>query len=1207
LPTIAANGSSQVTLQVEAIDTGGNVTTIAPISIQLLRDTTPPKLLHENIFEGEVISPNSRAFIFDFSKSLDEKTVSASTFVLIGPGGESLSPQSIQFRNIDKEVQLTYPTLALGDYQFKIAAPSITDTSGNALGSSQLTTNFSVEQFTAFWNNAAGGSWAVGSNWLSGQVPVSADSVGISDGATVTFESGVATVARLTIEGGSSLAVTGGALSITGQLDITSGTLKLNTGGTIKSAIISNSGGSIDYGGGTVDDVTIEGTLNLSAANATVTVAHGIVLTGANGAGSGSIDLTGANSSLVFSGNQTLENSTIDIGGNSGTIATNGAPTSPSLLLSSDSGSGNTVLTIGTNSIVKHAGNFAVIANSGMAGDEVVNRGTIIANLEGGHLGIVPSDFINEGTIAISNGDGVDFGLTGTTWTNHGTVTITGLDSQLLLRGSFSTSDLGSIANAGQVFIGGTLNNTGATLNLGAGTNYSTFVLFGGDLPGTTDFVPGEIKGGVITDSGSGLQLAGGTLDDVTYESELDLSKPNAGVVIADGLTLTGPGGSGNGVVNLTGANSVVAFDGTQSFDNATLNIGSDSGSIAPNGAFTAGSILVNDAAGSGKSVLTLGSGLTIKQVGLYAAIVGPNLSGDEVVNKATINADVSGGLFGVAPNDFINQGTIAVDNGDRVSIGFTGFGGGEWTNQGTITVQGSGSELSLEGNFKTNDLGTIDNAARVFVDGSLDNTGATLNLGAGSSYGSFVLFSGSPAGVPINLPGEIKGGTIVDRGSGLLLEGGTLDGVRYQGALDLSVSKASLTVKDGLDATDTAGSGPGTVNLTGVNSTLYFLGTQTFGNATINIGNNTSYSSLFNYDPSGGNAVLTLGAGLTIQQKGTYAQIDGGGSIGSTAPPVVPPSPAAFSTIKVFVSEDAFLGDAKFTVTADGHQIGTTYAITTLHSSGQFQEIDITADLGATGPKSVAVNYINDAYGGSPSADRNLYVQKMVVNGATFAATSAANAADSAGLVDPNDAPMINDGSLTFTTTGAAPSSTGVVNHGAIVNDGTINATATNGYLYIEPDSFTNNGTVNVANGENIVIGNAVGGSGKISIADTSRVELSGASAANVAFTAGSTGRLTIDDSQAYTGTVAGFAPGNHIDLADISFGAHTTLGYTPNDSNSGGVLTASDGAHVAKIALLGQYAAASFAMASDGHGGTLITDPPELIAQTQLTRPHG
>jgi hypothetical protein len=124
------------------------------------------------------------------------------------------------------------------------------------------------------------------------------------------------------------------------------------------------------------------------------------------------------------------------------------------------------------------------------------------------------------------------------------------------------------------------------------------------------------------------------------------------------------------------------------------------------------------------------------------------------------------------------------------------------------------------------------------------------------------------------------------------------------------------------------------------------------------------------------------------------------------------------------------------------------------------------------------------------------------------------------------------------------------------------------------------------------------------LAITGSTDLQLLRPSNANVAFGAGSRGTPTLDDSQAYAGTVAGLAPGNHIDLADISFGAHTTLGYTPNDSNSGGVLTASDGTH--KIALLGQYAAASFVMASNGHGGTLMTDPPELVAQAQLTKPH-
>jgi len=47
-----------------------------------------------------------------------------------------------------------------------------------------------------------------------------------------------------------------------------------------------------------------------------------------------------------------------------------------------------------------------------------------------------------------------------------------------------------------------------------------------------------------------------------------------------------------------------------------------------------------------------------------------------------------------------------------------------------------------------------------------------------------------------------------------------------------------------------------------------------------------------------------------------------------------------------------------------------------------------------------------------------------------------------------------------------------------------------------------------------------------------------------------------------------------------DIAFGASSTLGYTSNNSNTGGVLAVSDGTHVASIALLGQYAASSFVM---------------------------
>ena len=90
--------------------------------------------------------------------------------------------------------------------------------------------------------------------------------------------------------------------------------------------------------------------------------------------------------------------------------------------------------------------------------------------------------------------------------------------------------------------------------------------------------------------------------------------------------------------------------------------------------------------------------------------------------------------------------------------------------------------------------------------------------------------------------------------------------------------------------------------------------------------------------------------------------------------------------------------------------------------------------------------------------------------------------------------------------------------------------------------------------------------------------------------------GSLTAD---ANGGAVGG------IDLSGISFGTHTTLAYSANSNSTGGTLTVSDGLHAQSVALLGQHMASSFVMASDGHGGTLITDPGSN-QQPLLSHPH-
>ena len=73
------------------------------------------------------------------------------------------------------------------------------------------------------------------------------------------------------------------------------------------------------------------------------------------------------------------------------------------------------------------------------------------------------------------------------------------------------------------------------------------------------------------------------------------------------------------------------------------------------------------------------------------------------------------------------------------------------------------------------------------------------------------------------------------------------------------------------------------------------------------------------------------------------------------------------------------------------------------------------------------------------------------------------------------------------------------------------------------------------------------------------------------------------------------------------MSFGANTTLGYAENKSQTGGTLSVGNGSQTAAIALLGNYMASSFVVASDLHGGTLITEAPHTAnQQSPLTTPH-
>jgi hypothetical protein len=119
------------------------------------------------------------------------------------------------------------------------------------------------------------------------------------------------------------------------------------------------------------------------------------------------------------------------------------------------------------------------------------------------------------------------------------------------------------------------------------------------------------------------------------------------------------------------------------------------------------------------------------------------------------------------------------------------------------------------------------------------------------------------------------------------------------------------------------------------------------------------------------------------------------------------------------------------------------------------------------------------------------------------------------------------------------------------------------------------------------------------------------------VTFAARGDGMLKLDASASFKPgfvSITGFGGNDKIDLADIAFGPHTTLAVAAFHSNpatlpaspAGDILAVSDGTHTARLLLIGQHTAASFAMASDGHGGTLITDTAASRMQMMLANPH-
>ena len=531
-----------------------------------------------------------------------------------------------------------------------------------------------------------------------------------------------------------------------------------------------------------------------------------------------------------------------------------------------------------------------------------------------------------------------------------------------------------------------------------------------------------------------------------------------------------------------------------------------------------------------------------------------------------TVTSDTDATVLGINTG----SGTTLAISGDSTFVASAGTAIG--ANRGTVAV-GDGSTLQISGTF--NNTGKIqllaDSTQEDFAGLNIGFSGATLKGGGtilmsdATGTGKFIGGGGRSGGTLVNLDNTIVG-------SGQISVGRLVNHalIEAKGAAGLAI--ANTTVDDSGGGTIEAADGSQV--LLG-NSAARFFSDALVSNAVAVAGLATSII---------GGTLKTLGSGVIAVPDGNTVDLQG--------------------TINVLGKLALQSG------TGDPNRLA-------LQSTGDLTTI-VMGPLSGTAPSSVTLqgpgsvtlsDSNNNFITGAGALTTGIGALPMAVGAASMAvrAPSTGLGAPSTGLGAPSQAVTFNNG---VTISGA-----GTIGGGNLIlnnqKNGLIDATGTNPLIIdTGANAVVNAGTLQAdvsstlfiasavkstgvlkANGGLIMTSGPVTGSGSGSIIGAGQIEFGAASSNAVKFETGSTGGLILDNSAEYTGRVSGFGASSvqSIDLADISF-ASATESY----SAANGTLTVKDTAgDTAHLKFSGNYTLASFHLADDGNGGTLITDP--------------
>jgi hypothetical protein len=731
----------------------------------------------------------------------------------------------------------------------------------------------------------------------------------IADASTILLAAGTFTDGALTIGGGANVSnsttiLTTGALTL-GDTGPGAATFT-NTGLYEINAAV-----GIAAGGTSGGSVTNSGTLVGNAGTGRSLISVGVANSGTIIAQSGTLALTG-----TVAGTGALDigaGATLELGANiaatqSIAFATSaGASTTGTLLLDAPASATETISGLTVADTIDLAGITATKALVN-ANDQLVvyNNTTIVATLQlaGSYLAdtfTVTSDSHGGSDVTLSKVTTAWKGTAGdwysaNVWSNgppnaqtNASVTLTGSYNLTLNSGeTAAVATLALSAPQATYQFAGTLNVT-QSVTMTAGSMSLT----------------GTINGGIFAlSTGATLTFNNAVLNNVAYQGTLDLSENYAYVSLLGTTSLAGANGHGAATINLTGYDTTLYADGYFTLNNATLNIG--------NGSYYA-DLRSNDTNGQG-AILTLGTALAITHTGTYATLSDSGNAFDAVYNDGKIIAALATGTFTVTGNDFENDGSIAVSNGDFFSIQSAQFvnTGTLTVSHGTLAITGSltdvgsltatGSVLDIGGYITGTELTKISAGGTdtLNLSGTLNEAGGTLSVGTGAKItaltlsgtienavikptaGAFTFSNGATLnndtyqgtmtvgnGVAVTIDNTLTGAAIADAGGGILFgPGAEFNAVTYQGTLSLLPGN-TLSVIGGITLQGAGGTGAGAISAAAgtTESVLYLLDTETLNNVTITSGTGGGPGALGLFlapvVPAGG--TLTLGATTTF------------------------------------------------------------------------------------------------------------------------------------------------------------------------------------------------------------------------------------------------------------------------------------------------------------------------------------------------------